>query len=149
MIFKTEQDLACHDVEVLIRYGKMDGSVKQLISLLQSVDRKMKCYSEDGQHFINISDIFYLESVDKKTFIYAERGVYRTDFRLYQLAEDLAHLGFVQISKSCILNISVLKHIKPLANSRMMATLKNGEQLCITRKYLKAMKQALQEGADR
>lgn len=147
MIFKTEQDLACHDVEVLIRYGKMDGSVKQLISLLQSVDRKMKCYSEDDQHFINISDIFYLESVDKRTFVYTERGVYRTDFRLYQLAEDLAHLGFVQISKSCILNISVLKHIKPLANSRMMATLKNGEQLCITRKYLKAMKQALQEGA--
>ncbi|MDO5603018.1 MAG: LytTR family DNA-binding domain-containing protein, partial [Oscillospiraceae bacterium] len=123
MIFKTEQDAIYKDTEVLVRYAKMDENVQRLISLLQAVDTKMKCYSEEGERLINVSDIFYIESVDKSTYAYLEKSVYRTDFRLYQLAGELTHLGFVQISKSCILNINVLEYIKPLANSRMVATL--------------------------
>ena len=57
--------------------------------------------------------------------------------------DDLAHLGFVQISKSCVLNINALDNIKPLMNSRMEATLKNGEKIHINRKYLSGVKQAL------
>lgn len=143
MILKTEQDLTCNDVEVLIRYAKKNKRVERLITLIQSVDAQIECSGENGKHLINDSDIFYIESVDKRTFVYLEKSVYRTDFRLYQLVEDLAHVGFVQISKSCILNISALESIKPLINSRMEATLKNGERLCITRKYLNGIKQAL------
>lgn len=147
MILRIEHDLACYDLEVLVRYAKMDQNVERLISILHAVDKKMKCYSDEGERLVNVLDIFYLESVDKCTYACLERSVYRTDYRLYQLNENLAHLGFVQISKSCILNISVLDHIKPLANSRMAATLKNGEKLHVTRKYLNNIKRALQEGA--
>lgn len=146
MILKTEQDLTCNDIEVLIRYAKMNGRVEKLITLMQSVDTQLKCNSENSERLINTSDIFYIESVDKKTFVYLEENVYRTDLRLYQLVEYLEHLGFVQISKSCILNINTLESIKSLTNSRMEATLKNGEKLHITRKYLKDIKQALQGG---
>lgn len=54
--------------------------------------------------------------------------------------------GFVQISKSCILNINVLDFVRPLLNSRMEATLKNGERLNVSRKYLVNIKSKLQEG---
>lgn len=148
MIVRTEQDLTCHDMEVLIRYAKMNQKVERLITLLQTVDKKIKCYREDEERYVNVSDIFYMESVDKRTFAYLEKNVFRTEFRLYQLNKDFAHLGFVQISKSCIVNINVLESIKPLANSRMLATLKNGEQLYVTRKYLNVIKQALQEGME-
>lgn len=51
--------------------------------------------------------------------------------------------GFVQISKSCILNINVLESIRPLFNSRMEAALKNGEKVTINRSYLHEVKKAL------
>jgi DNA-binding LytR/AlgR family response regulator len=147
MIIKLEQDLSRNDIEILIKYAKMNKDVKRIMTILQSTDTRIKCRLDDSDKLVNASDVYYFESVDKRTFVYCEQSVYRTESRLYQLAEELAHLGFVQINKACILNINVLDSIKPLLNSRMEATLKNGERLYITRKYLDNIKQALQEGA--
>lgn len=146
MVIKTEQDLTCNDIEILVRYAKLNKRVERLIRLIESVDIKVTCNGENREHLINASDIFYIESVDKRTFVYTQQNVFRTDLRLYQLAEKLDQSGFVQISKSCILNINALESIKPLINSRMEATLKNGERLHITRKYLNNIKAALQGG---
>ena len=74
---------------------------------------QIKCTDDHAERMINILDIYYIESVDKKTFVYLENGVYRTDFRLYQLKNKLQTYGFVQISKSCILNINILDNIRP------------------------------------
>ena len=143
MILKIAQDLTCDDVEVSIRYANMTKDVQRIISLLQSFDTQVKCSDNSIERLVNVSEIFYVESVDKKTFVYLAKNVYRTDLRLYQLVDDLAHLGFVQVTKSCILNINALESIKPLMNSRMEATLKNGEKIHINRKYLSGVKQAL------
>ncbi len=109
---------------------------------LPIVDFSYDCLM-DTDLMINILDIYYIESVDKKTFVYLENAVYRTDFRLYQLKDKLRAYGFVQISKSCILNINTLESIRPLFNSRMEATLKNGEKVNINRNYLNGVKNAL------
>ncbi len=146
MIIKLEQDLTKQDIEILIRYAKMNQDVERLTSLIQSVNKQLKCDLDGSEKLVKASDIYYIESVDKRTFVYCERAVYRTEFRLYQLLEELKKLGFVQISKSCILNISILDTIKPLMNSRMEATLKNGERLFVTRKYLTNIKNELQKG---
>ena len=140
---KTEQETDCNEIEVTIKYGKMDRSVHRIIALLKSVDIQIKCNNENEEILINASDIFYVESVDKKTFIYLKDKVYQTDLRLYQLINELSHLGFVQVSKSCILNINVLLSIKPLINSRMEATLQNGEKILINRNYLNEIKKIL------
>lgn len=146
MIVKLEQDLSRKELEVLIKYASMNKDVERITTLLQSVDTRIKCNLDGSEKLVNVADIYYIESVDKKTFVYGEKSVYRTESRLYQLAEELAHLGFVQISKSCILNINILDSIKTLVNSRMEATLINGERLYVTRKYLDNIKQALLGG---
>ena len=92
---------------------------------------------------VNASDIFYCESVKKTTFVHVAGNTYRTDHRLYDLAEKLQDCGFVRVSKSCILNINVLESVKPLFNSRMEAILTTGDRLYINRTYLKNVKQAL------
>lgn len=148
MIIKTEQDLTCQDIEVLIRYAKKNKCVQKILAFIQLMDTQIKCKNGNSDLFIDVSDVFYIESVDKRTFVYLEKSVLRTEFRLYQLMEELSHVGFLQISKSCILNIHALESVKTLSNSRMEATLKNGERLCITRKYLSGIKQALQGGLE-
>lgn len=140
---KAKQEADCDEIEVTIKYGKMDKNVHRIIALLKSVDIQIKCNNENEEILINASDIFYAESVDKKTFIYLENKVYRTDLRLYQLINELSHLDFVQVSKSCILNVNVLLSVKPLINSRMEATLKNGEKILINRNYLNEIKKIL------
>ncbi len=143
MIIKLEQDLTCTDMEVTIKYGRDKENLQRIIKLLKSVTIQIKCEKDGTETMVNSSDIYYIESVDKQTFIYLEKAVYRTDFRLYQLIEQLSKYGFVQISKSCILNIHYMDSIKPLFNSRMEATLKNGERVYINRKYIGDVKQVL------
>lgn len=143
MKIKTEQDLSCNEIEVIIKYPQKDKQVNRIIDFLQSFDMQIKCAGDNAEQIINILDIYYIESVDKKTFVYLENAVYRTDFRLYQLKDKLRAYGFVQISKSCILNINTLESIRPLFNSRMEATLKNGEKVNINRNYLNGVKNAL------
>jgi len=143
MKIKTEQDLSCNEIEVIIKYPQKDRQVNRIIGFLQSFDMQIKCDRDDAVRMINILDIYYIESVDKKTFVYLENTVYHTDFRLYQLKDKLQEYGFVQISKSCILNINALESMKPLFNSRMEATLKNGEKVNINRNYLNGVKKAL------
>lgn len=143
MKIKTEQDLSCNEIEVIIKYPQKDKQVNRIIDFLQSFDMQIKCAGDNTEQMINILDIYYIESVDKKTFVYLENAVYRTDFRLYQLKDKLRAYGFVQISKSCILNINTLESIRPLFNSRMEATLKNGEKVNINHNYLNGVKNAL------
>ncbi|MCI9200266.1 MAG: LytTR family transcriptional regulator [Lachnospiraceae bacterium] len=143
MKIKTEEDLSCKEPEVIIRYSQKDKQINRIIDFLQSFDMQIKCAGDNAEQMINILDIYYIESVDKKTFVYLENAVYRTDFRLYQLKNKLQTYGFVQISKSCVLNINALDSIRPLFNSRMEATLKNGEKVNINRNYLNGVKNAL------
>lgn len=143
MKIKTEQDLSCNEIEISIKYPQKDRQVNRIIDFLQSFDMQIRCDIDNTEQMINIPDIYYIESVDKKTFVYLEKTVYHTDFRLYQLKDKLHGYGFVQISKSCILNINALESIKSLFNSRMEATLKNGEKVYINRNYLNGVKKAL------
>lgn len=143
MKIQTQQDLSCDEIEVIIKYPQKNGQVDRIMNFLQSFDMQIKCDSDNAQQMINILDIYYIESVDKKTFVYLESAVYHTDFRLYQLKDKLRAYGFVQISKSCILNINALESIRPLFNSKMEATLKNGEKVNINRNYLYGVKKAL------
>ena len=143
MKIKTEQDRSCGETEITIKYQKMDRQVKRIIDYLQSFDMQIRCDKDHEERMIHIPDIFYIESVDKRTFVYLEQSVYHTNYWLYQLKEKLEGYGFVQISRSCILNINALESIKPLFNSRMEATLKNGEKVYINRSYLNGVKAAL------
>ncbi len=146
MIVKLEQDLSKKEVEVFIKYPNMTLEVEHIISLIQAADKRIKCNAEGIERLVNISDIYYIESVDKKTFVYCEKEVYRTELRLYQLLALLINMDFVQISKSCILNLNVLDSLRPLMNSRMEATLKNEERLFVNRKYLTKIRQKLRKG---
>jgi DNA-binding LytR/AlgR family response regulator len=145
LLIKLEKNLSQKDIEVLIKYAQMNQTVNRLISMIKSADCKIKCIAENSQIWINALDIYFIESVDKRTFVYSENSVYHTEFRLYELLNQLSFSGFVQISKSCIININMLKSIKSLANSHLEATLINGERVNVTRKYISNIKAKLQE----
>ena len=145
MLIKLEENLAQKDIEVLIKYAQMDSTINRMISLIKSIDCEVKCMNEDtSQIWISALDIYFAESIDKRTYVYSEKAVYRTDFRLYELLNQLSNVGFVQISKSCIVNTNKLESIKSLPNSRIEAKLVNGERINVTRKYIAPIKVKLE-----
>jgi len=145
MLLKTEQDPNKTDIEVNIIYPEKNKTVDSIISFLNTIDKKIECHSKDGVKQVNISDIFYIESIDKIAVVFCEKENYRTKYRLYQIYEELIDKGFVQISKFCLININKLEKMKPLLNNRMEALLTNGKRLYINRNYRTAVKNKLQE----
>ena len=145
MILKLLQNCSQKETEVQITYSVMDKTVNRIISLVKSVGTQLECYSDDSVKIVNVSDIFYVESIDKKTIVFCENDSFSVKNRLYQIYEKLSGNGFVQISKYCILNINKLEKISPLANSHLEAVLSNGKCLYVTRKYLADIKRALKE----
>ena len=68
MKIKTEEDLSCKEPEVIIRYSQKDKQINRIIDFLQSFDMQIKCAGDNAEQMINILDIYYIESVDKKDF---------------------------------------------------------------------------------
>ena len=141
LIMKERQDL--EHPEVTIEYRDLTENVKRVSDFVRSVDQSIICRKNDEDFSIPASDIFYVESVDKKAFVYGESEVYQTGMRLIELEEVLSHAGFVRVSKSAILNVEKLKGVKNLANSKLEALLTNDERICVSRKYLKDIREVL------
>lgn len=141
LIMRERQELT--EPEVTVEYREMTGSVKRVADFVCTVEQTISGRKEGEEYTISLQDIYYVESVDKKTFIYCEKDVYQSNRKLYELEEVLIPAGFVRVSKSIILNIEILKGVKSLVNSRLEAILSNGERICVTRKYLKDIRGAL------
>lgn len=115
---------------------------------------KLKCYienyrtgligTENGTKLmVGLSEILYIESVDKKTFIYTDNSVLNTDKRLYELEELLDKSDFFRCSKSVIININKVVKLKPEITRNILATLTNGEVVVISRRYATELKKLI------
>ncbi len=132
------QDL--EEPEITVAYREMTKNVKRVADFVRYVDRTLLCKKDNEEYSVFVNDIFYVESVDKKVFVYCEKEVFRSNYKLYELEEMLAQAGFVRVSKSVLLNVEKLMGIKTLVNSKLEAKLSNGESVCVSRKYLKDIK---------
>ena len=114
--------------------------IKLTLDELEHNNAKLTGRIDDKTFLISAEMIYYIESVDEKTFIYSQNKVYETDYKLYQTEQLLPQSDFVRISKNCILNISKLTSVKPLLNGKMEVHMNNGEDQIVNRHYLKDFK---------
>ena len=106
-------------------------------------DAKGFAVSKDGKtYIIKASAVYYIESVDKKTFVYTKQGCYDTKYRLYELEVMLGGY-FMRCSKSMIINLKKVRNVKSQISGRIDATLLNDEVVVISRGYVKEVKRRL------
>ena len=125
---------------VTIEYPEYTESVKGLIRKIESLDVSFSVTAEDRQMRIARSDVYYLEIVDRKAFLYTEKDVFRLDASMQEILNLTVDSDLVRISRTCIMNTSHLTEIRQLKNSHLEATLDNGEKLIVSRKYLRDIK---------
>ena len=132
---KTEYvEIGCH---------KVDERVEEITRFIKSRQGSLEGYSEGDMYNIPITDVYYIESVDDKTFLYLEKETYESRKRLYELEKVTDSFHFIRISKSAIVNLMKVESIKPALNGRFLCKLKNGEEVIISRKYVQGLKDKL------
>ncbi|TKI22519.1 LytTR family transcriptional regulator [Bacillus pumilus] len=88
-------------------------------------------------------EVLYIESVDKRSFLYTSDGVFLIKEKLFELEERLEAHDYLRVSKSMILNIDQIAAISPKTSGRFEASLMNGEKVMISRFYIQALKEKL------
>ncbi|MCR5615345.1 MAG: LytTR family transcriptional regulator [Saccharofermentans sp.] len=125
---------------VTIEYPEYTESVKGLIKRIRSLDLSFSAFSDDRQIRISMSDVYYLETVDRKVFLYTQGDVYRLDASMTEIDKITEDSDLVRISRTCVMNTAHLTEIRQLKNSHLEAMLDNGERLIVSRKYLRDIK---------
>ena len=125
---------------VIIEYPRWSKSVDVLAEKIARMDLTFAGKNEDRSVNVGISDIYYIENVERKLFLYTREEVYRFDGSMSDVEERLDGTGFVRISRTCIMNTDYLREIKQIKNSHLEAVMENDEKLVVSRKYLPEIK---------
>lgn len=130
------------ETEVIIRG---DVASEEVAAILQAINKKnsgrLFLYKEDEQYVVDNAEIVFAEVVDNKVSVYTKDSVYEAKAKLYELKELLEASGFVQISKSAIVNIDCVRSIQAEFSGNYCIKLKHRKEvLTLSRKYFKDFK---------
>lgn len=131
------------ETEVVIRCRQTDAQILRMLASLRVFDQKITGYREGQTFLLDAGKILYIDTVDKKTFLYTAGEVYETPLRLYELEERLAACDFFRASKSAVVNFNEIQSLRPDFGGRMQLTMTNGEVLFASRQYVPVIKQKL------
>lgn len=121
---------------------KITEDMQSAIDVLEHNCRVLPVIHEDENVMCQTDKIYYIESIDKRTYVYTRDHCYETKYRLYEL-DELMSRNFIRTAKAMIVNIRKIKSVKSELNGRMIAELLNGEQVVIARSYVKDLKERL------
>lgn len=92
---------------------------------------------------IPIEQISHIESLQKRTWFYAETEQYKTNITLKELQTNLPEF-FLRIHRSYILNIYYIKKISKDIASNFIVELKNGAELPVSQSYINDLRKILE-----
>lgn len=139
----TIEQISNGEDELILRYQRLSREVEQILNFMNSPQRKLIGMRGNTQTVIEPEQILYVESVDRKCFIYTVNDMFQIEFTLIQLEQILNTVNFFRCSKSMIINIDKISQLKSLASNRIDATLCNGEHIIISRTYASEFRKIL------
>lgn len=89
------------------------------------------------------SEIYFIEAIGREVFAYTKEEGFQLKQKLYEL-EPLE--GFIRINKSTIVNVLQVTSLLSLLNGKLLLTLKDDQELEVSRSYVKDFKTYLKEG---
>ena len=131
------------DTEVTIRANKLDSDVERLVAMMRMVNMQIGVRKNDETYLLDVEKILYIEAVDRKTFVYTSDETYESDLKLYEIEQELLERDFFRISKQSIVNIRMIKSLKSDINRKIRITLKNDEQIVVSRLYSDELRRKL------
>lgn len=136
-------DPSLNDTEIVVNCSSLTPETENLIAALRIMDSQITVIKGEESIILEISKIAYIESVDRKTFVYTDSEYFESKLKLYEMEERLCGSGFLRISKSCLVRLRYIRSIKTEFDRKLRITLENGEQMIVSRQYANELKKRL------
>mgnify|MGYP002520527424 FL=1 len=131
------------ETEILINCNQLTGDIENIIATLRIMNQQMTVMRDDENYLLDVNKISYIETVERKTFVYTEDEVYESKLKLYEMENRLCQCGFFRVSKSCLVHLKFIASLKNDIDRKLRLTMKNGEQIVVSRQYAEEMKRRL------
>lgn len=132
------------DTKIVISCRKLTPEIEKLLATIRVLNQQMMAVKDGETYILDVSRIVYIESVDRKTFVYTEKDCYESKLKLYEMEERLCEGGFFRVSKSCLVNIHFIRSLRNDINRKIRLTLESGEQIMVSRQYADEIKARLE-----
>ena len=133
-LIKTRED-NIEENYLELHYDKMDEETNAVLERLRGTLRYIDGTCDEKKVTVAITDIYYIDTVDRKTFAYTKDMCVEIKEALRDFIEDYSDAGFARISKSSVVNIYKIKKLQGDLNMRVIIFLKNDEKLIMNRSY--------------
>ncbi|WP_124065919.1 LytTR family DNA-binding domain-containing protein [Clostridium sp. E02] len=148
---KVQIDIISEVEEEVVHFQvhSVEKNINRAIQILNSAEKdagSLLCKKDETFYKIKKDDIFYLETMDRKVFVYTEKDTFEIAEKLYVLEEQLYPYGFIRISKSMLLNFNQIYSFYPKLSGNLEALLLNQEKVIISRRYVAGLKRKLGMG---
>ena len=143
MKIEIDIDERYSDTEVVIRAKRLTRDVEKLVALMRMIDMQVGVRQGEETYLLDAEKILYVETVDRRTFVYTEKETYESELKLYEIEQELLEHDFLRISKQAIVNIRAIKSLRADIDRKIRVTLKNGEQIVVSRMYSDELRRKL------
>jgi DNA-binding LytR/AlgR family response regulator len=131
------------ETEIIVNCNRMSDDMEKLLSAIRMFDMKLTGRKDGQQFIIDIAQVIYVESADKRSFLYTANDVYESPYKLYELEEKLNPRDFLRASKNCLFNLAHLQSLKSDLEQKLTLTMEGGLKIVVSRQYAGAVKEKL------
>ena len=131
------------ETEITVRCGRMSDELEKVIASLRVLDRKLTGTKNNQTYILDAAQVLYIDTTDKKTFLYTRSDVYESSLRLYELEQRLSSCDFFRAGKSSIINFNKIKSLRSDIDGRLTVRMENDEKLIVSRQYASYVKDKL------
>ncbi len=128
-----------------LHYDEIDEETAAVLERLRSSLNYIEGTIDGRRLTLPIADMYYFETVDRKTFGYTKDSCVEVKETLQGIIDAYENAGFVRISKSSIVNFYKIKRLQGDLNMRTLIHLKNDECLVMNRGYRADFYKALEK----
>lgn len=136
-------DEEAKDMEVTVTCRQLTPDVEKLLATLRMMDSQLTGKKDGEIYLLDVSQVIYIESVERKCFLYTSDEVYESDFPLYELERQLERYGFLRVSRSFLIHLRSIQSLRADINRKIRITMSNGEQIMASRQYAEQLKKRL------
>ena len=131
------------DTDISITCNQLSTEIERILATLRILNQQLMVTKDGETHILDVSEIIYVEAIDRKTFVYTTTELYESKLKLYEMEERLVECGFFRVSKSCLVHLKYIKSLKNDIDRKLRLTLESGEQIMVSRQYADEIKRRL------
>lgn len=144
---KLRVEIGAETDEIILRTRVRDGDsirLEEAILSLLSKGGEMALVLGDTEYFVHKQDILFFETVDGRVKAHTADAMYDTRYKLFEL-EELMPASFLRVSKSCILNSSLVRALSHNLAGASRVTFQGSDKIVyVSRAYYKILREKIE-----